>query len=107
MPNGLFEKIEAELDKTNQILSDVAKMVASHESYISDGKKWRMTVIGLVATMLIQVGGGLFLSGQINERVDNVVRLNARNEMRLDKNDERFERLIREARDYFRDEKTK
>ena len=107
MTNGLFDKIESELNRTNEILAEVAKMVASHENYISDGKKWRMTVIGLVATMLVQVGGGLFLSGQINERVDNAVKMNARNEMRLDKNDERFERLIREARDYFRDEKTK
>lgn len=107
MTNGLFDKIESELNRTNEILAEVAKMVASHENYISDGKKWRMTVIGLVATMLVQAGGGLFLSGQINERVDNAVKMNARNEMRLDKNDERFERLIREARDYFRDEKTK
>lgn len=101
------EKFEREIEKTNDILNKVLAMVQSHETYVSDGRNWRITVIGLAFTMIIQVCGGLYLAGQLTERVENNARISAKNELRLDRQDEKFERLFREEGAAYRNNTSK
>jgi hypothetical protein len=100
-------KLEKEIKETNKILNEVVIMVRNHETYVSDGKKWRLTVIGVATTMFVQVCGGLYLVGQLNERIDNNIKLALRNELRLDRNDEEIKGFLREGRAYFRDNTNK
>lgn len=92
------ERTQRSIEKTNDMLADVIIMVQNHDIYISDGKKWRIAVIGIVFTMIMQCGGGLYLAGQLTERMENHTKSLVRNEMRLDKNDEKFEMFFRERR---------
>ncbi len=45
-------------------------VVKDHDNYVRDGKKWRWTVIGLVATVAMNVVGGLILYGKMEEKID-------------------------------------
>ena len=90
-------KIMKEVSDTSKELLAISKIVANHEVYISDGKRWRLTVIGMAFTMIMQVAGGLYFAGQLSERVENNIKLSARNEARLDKTDAKFEALIRDV----------
>lgn len=89
-------KLEKEIEKTNEMLDKVLIMVQNHDQYVSDGRNWRMTVIGLVFTMAMQVGGGLYLSGQITERVNNVDRLSQRVQEKQDRDEGELQKLIGE-----------
>ena len=97
------DKVMKEIENTNKALLKVSAIVDNHEQYISDGKKWRVTLMIVAAGWVAGLIGNIYMYGRLIEKVDNNTRLSIRNEMRLDKNDERFERLIREARNYFRD----
>jgi len=101
------DRIEQEIEKTNKILTEVLRMVNSHESYISDGKKWRNTVVGVVLTMIIQCLGGLYLAGQLTEKLSNTTKLAERIQERQDKYESEIRGFIREGRVYFRDNPNK
>lgn len=96
------EKILSEMAKTNDILSSVREMVSNHEHYISDGAKWRTVVAGMAFTMLLQVCGGLYLAGQLTERVDGIAKIQLRVLDKNDKQDLAIENLIREDRTFKR-----
>jgi len=94
-PQNRFER---EIEKTNKILAEVMVMVASHEAYVSDGKKWRSAIVGIIFTMVFQVCGGVYLSGQIIERVNNNRRAVDEINKRVDIDQEIIRELLREPR---------
>ncbi len=99
----LEDKVERERRATDEKLNKALVMLNNHETYISDGKHWRLTVVGLVVGFLLQIGGGLYIAGQLTERLQNVIRLVDRVQDRQDGYEKEFKELIREGRTYFRD----
>lgn len=71
----LEDKVERERKATDEKLNKALVMLNNHETYISDWKEWRLTVIGLVLGFVFQVGGGLYIAGQLTERLQNFIRL--------------------------------
>jgi hypothetical protein len=102
LENTIEDKLAKEMSKTNEILQDVLAMVKNHAVYINDSKKWRTVVVGIAVTLLLQVCGGLYLAGQITEKLSNVDKMTIRNETRLDEKEKEFKEFIREGRTYFR-----
>jgi len=94
-PQNRFER---EIEKTNKILAEVMLMVASHEAYVSDGRKWRSAIVGIIFTMVFQVSGGLYLSGQITERVNYSTERINRVDIRIDQNENEIRSILREPR---------
>lgn len=102
LQRALTSTLYKEIQKTNDILQDVLIMVKGHETYISDSKKWRSTVVGLVVTVMFQIVGSVYFAGQFSEKLDNVDKKALRNEMRLDEKDKDFREFLREGRAYYR-----
>ena len=91
-----------EITKTNQSLQELILVVRDHESYIQDSKKWRMAVLGIAMTLLINVGGSLFMAGKVTEKLDKVSEIQQRVLEKNEKQDDKIEGIIRDTVNYKR-----
>ena len=99
--------LKDELNEATKLLSKLSSLVDSHATYISDSKGWRATLVAVVITMAINVGGGLYFAGQITERLETVQKVQMKVLEKNERQDDNLRSIEKEVATYIGASKTK